>query len=233
MFDGEENMTEYAEAGGWIMIVVNKSTIIKKWNLKSTIAILIILAVGIGPILFGRSLFDSDEATGVVLIICGIVSMIVGIAILMYIRRKAHLKYRNSFFEELSARGFKRDVVFDSGALRYGDPAVMAVDYLRHEVAVMFYNNPESPYLIPAGLIKNVWNGYDDSENTVYASFGFCVNGAEVTVPTKIRRHRYHYSIDSRPRQRYVNGKCRKAFNEAVEKADEFATVLKKLTALK
>ena len=213
------------------MITVDRSVKIRTWNLKSVPAVLVILVIGFGLMFFGKGLFGSDEITGLALVLGGIVGIAAGALILTYCTRKAQLKYRSSFFEELSARGFKCDEVFDSGALRADNPAVIVVDYLRHEVAVMFYYNPESPYLIPAGLIKNVWNGKDYRDDTVYASFGFSVNGWQITVPTKVRRHKYHYSIESHSRQRYIKGRCREAFNEAVEKADKIATVLQKLTA--
>lgn len=215
------------------MITVNKSVEIKKVGLKSIVEVTAVVFIGIGLMLLGMILVDTSVITGVALILSGIAGMIVRVAILSYIRRKALLKYLKSFLDELSACGFNCDVVFDSGALCEGDPAVIVVDRLRREVGLMFYNNPKSPYLIPAGLIKQVWSGKDFFESTVSASFGFCVNRTVVTVPTKVRHSsRFRYAIDYRTRQRYVNGKCRKAFNEAVEKADEFAKVLKKLTVL-
>ena len=194
---------------------------------------LVILAVVGGLVLLGGSMTDSDERF--VLALGGIVVLTAGAMILKCRTKRVQRKCRSGFFEELSKRGFKCDEVFDSGALS-GDnnPAVIAVDRLRHEVGVMFYNNPEPQYLISAGLIKNVWSGKDYSEGTVYASFGFSVNGTQITVPTKVklhfRRYRGYYSVESYSRQRYITGRCREAFNEAVEKADKIATVLKKLT---
>lgn len=214
------------------MITVDKSVEIKKLSLKSAVGVPVVKIIGIGLMLLGMIVVQTSEITGAALVLCGIVSMTVGVVIIKCIYRKACLKYLNNFLEELRACGINRDVVFDSGPLDAGDPAVIVVDCLRHKVGVMFYNNPQSPYLIPAGLIKQVWSGKDPINYLVYASFGFSVNGMSVTVPTKVRyslSYR-HYEIDYRTRKKYLKGSGGKAFNEAVEKADEFAKVLKRLT---
>lgn len=215
------------------MITVDKSVEIKKLSLKSAVGVLVVLLIGIGLMILGMILFDTSAIIGATLMLCGIVGMIASDVILKCIKRKACLKYLNNFLEELRACGFNRDVVFDSGPLSAGDPAVIVVDYRKHKVGVMFYNNPKSPYLIPAGLIKQVWSGKDPLKYAVCAELGFCVNGTVVTVPTKVRyvlsRH-HHYVIDYRTRKKYLKGNGGKAFNEAVEKADEFAKVLKRLT---
>lgn len=216
------------------MITVDKSVEIKKLSLKSAVGVPVVKIIGIGLMLLGMIVVQTSEITGAALVLGGIVSMTVGVVIIKCIYRKAHLKYLNRFFEELRACGFNRDVVFDSGPLRAGDPAVIVVDYRKHKVGVMFYNNPKSPYLIPSGLIKQVRSGKDSLMYDVSAELGFCVNGTEVTVPTKVRyalgRRYYYYKIDYRTRKKYLKGNGGKAFNEAVEKADEFAKVLKKLT---
>lgn len=221
------------------MITVDKSVKIKKLSLKSTLGVPTVLIIGVGLILLGVILVQTSEITGAALMLGGIVGMIVGVVILTCIYRKAHLKYLNRFLEELRARGFNCDVIFDSGSLgggnsAAGDPAVIVVDYHRREVGVMFYNNPKSPYLIPAGLIKNVWSGKDSPGDVVYAEFGFYVNGTVITVPTKVRYELSyrHYVIDYRTRKKYLKGSGGKAFSEAVEKADDFAKVLKRLTPL-
>ena len=215
------------------MIIVDRSVKIKTNNLKSIPAVFVILVIGFGLMILGQRLAGSDEITGFALAFGGIISLIAGSVILKCCIRKAQLKYLKSFFDELSTRGFNCDEVFDSGALLCYDPAVIVVDRLRREVGVMFYNNPESPYLIPAGLIKHIRSGKSGSGNTVSASFDFVVNGRHITVPTKVRRHKSGSSIESHSRQRYEKGRCGKAFNEAVEKADEFAAVLKKLTSVR
>ena len=148
-------------------------------------------------------------------------------------------RYSKKFLSELSVSGFKCDKIFDVGAIThfdessaiFGGDAVVAVDYSQRLVAIMFYNNPNEPYIIPAGLISDVWSGRNDDDTIERAAFGFKVNETEIMVPSAAN---VFTGITKRcKREDYLNGNVSKKFLEAVEKADEFAAALKKLTGMK
>lgn len=230
------------------MITVDKSTEIELENEKNVRKIstrsLFVTLLGFALSIIGVFFCILTKASPTVqkIIAYSAVALIFGgVAIDQKIVDHVAKKLRDGFLAELSSEGFKCDRVFDAGMVTYyngqpdrsGSPAVMAVDYQQRKAAIMFYENPYEPYVIPAELITDVWSGVDGfGEYLVAAGFGFSVNDTDIIIPTLIEFLCKPPRMDIRIREKYNNGKVSKKFIEAVEKADDFAKVLKSLTAL-
>ena len=104
--------------------------------------------------------------------------------------------------------------------------------------ALFLYNNPSEAYIIPAGLITNVWSGKSADTSKVAADFGFAVNGAEFCIPLDVRKSTCcllfwvstKIQIANFSRDRFEKGQVDKRFINAVEQADTWANMLRDLS---
>lgn len=220
---------------------VTRSISIKRnLPLITWVVLMLVLAV-----LSSLEIISLDGTIGIVFVIVFIPSLLASDFVGEAFRISVFNKYRERFFNDLSSADFNCDEVFDSGLSAYtndttgyrcGDPAVIAVDYKEKRIAVMLYYNPEETYIIPSKLIHKVRSSTEPEDlfNTgkYYAEFELRVYNTPIRVPTRVVAvSKAIKAIDSCKREDYELGKARKKTREAVEKADDFAKVLKSLTA--